>query len=238
MLGFSTLLYWLSESLFICDWLSELESDLVFSSCSCALFVIGNRCSSSTGSTPIRLAIIFLPGGEVFNITEDHRSEKGGETSAGGTQLREEVAVEKLSDQLLSDNQYAIFSSIQDLCTILLILVLLMTNALSYPLIISHTHPTNNKNLNISKYALMISLLIKRGLSKCCQLRMPRAAQRVVSNRARRLLADRKGQDPNLTSQGVSVHLRSRQDAFDPNVTVALAKAASGLDKTQDSQLR
>lgn len=176
--------------------------------------------------------------GEVFNITEDHRSEKGGETSAGGTQLREEVAVEKLSDQLLSDNQYAIFSSIQDLCTILLILVLLMTNALSYPLIISHTRPTNNKNLNISKYALMISLLIKRGLSKCCQLRMPRAAQRVVSNRARRLLADRKGQDPNLTSQGVSVHLRSRQDAFDPNVTVALAKAACGLDKTQDSQLR
>lgn len=49
---------------------------------------------------------------------------------------------------------------------------------------------------------------------------------------------DRKGQDPNLTSQGVSVHLRSRQDAFDPNVTVALAKAASGLDKTKDSQLR
>ena len=116
--------------------------------------------------------------------------------------------------------------------------VLLMTNAWSYPIIISHTYPTNNKNLNISKYALMISLLIKRGLSKCCQLRMPRAAQRVVSNRARRLLADRKGQDPNLTSQGVSVHLRSRQDAFDPNVTVALAKASSGLDKTQDSQLR
>ncbi|CAB4272171.1 unnamed protein product [Prunus armeniaca] len=44
---------------------------------------------------------------------------------------------------------------------------------------------------------------------------MPRAAQRVVSTRARSLLADRKGQDPNLTSQGVSVHLRSRQDAFD-----------------------
>ena len=116
--------------------------------------------------------------------------------------------------------------------------VLLMTNALSFPIIISHTYPTNNKNLNISKYALMISLLIKRGLSKCCQLRMPRAAQRVVSNRARRLLADSQGQDPNLTSQGVSVHLRSRQDAFDPNVTVALAKAASGLDKTQDYQLR
>lgn len=53
--------------------------------------------------------------GEVFNITEDHRSEKGGETSAGGTQLREEVAVEKLSDQLLSDNKYATLSSIQDL---------------------------------------------------------------------------------------------------------------------------
>lgn len=116
--------------------------------------------------------------------------------------------------------------------------VLLMTNALSFPIIISHTYPTNKKNLYISKYALMISLLIKRGLSKCCQLRMPRAAQRVVSNRARRLLADSQGQDPNLTSQGVSVHLRSRQDAFDPNVTVALAKAASGLDKTQDYQLR
>jgi len=81
---------------------------------------------------------------------------------------------------------------------------LLMTNALSFPKIISHTYPTNNKNLNISKYALMISLLIKRGLSKCCQLRMPSAAQRVVSNRARRLLADSQGQDPNLTSQGVS----------------------------------
>lgn len=55
----------------------------------------------------------------------------------------------------------------------------------------------------------------------------------IFFNRARRLLADRKGQDPNLTSQGVSVHLRSRQDTFYPNVTVALAKAASGLDKTQ-----
>ncbi|PKI31097.1 hypothetical protein CRG98_048512 [Punica granatum] len=60
------------------------------------------------------------------------------------------------------------------------------------------------------------------------------------SNRARRLLADRKGHDPNLTFQGVSSLFIFVQGRTHLNVTVALAKAASGLglDKTQDSHLR
>lgn len=82
----------------------------------------------------------------------------------------------------------------------------------------------------------MRSPLIKRGLSKCCQLRMPRAAQRVVSNQERRLLADRKGQDPNPIKRSLCSY--SFKAGLAPNVTADLAKAACGLDKTLDYPLR
>ncbi|CAK9154486.1 unnamed protein product [Ilex paraguariensis] len=46
------------------------------------------------------------------------------------------------------------------------------------------------------------------------------------------------GQDPNLTSHEIYVHLCSRQDTFDPNVIVALANVASGLRLSNEDYLQ